>query len=348
MVKTGIIGCGKIAEVRHAPEYTENPNSSVVAYYDAFPERANALAAQFGGQVYGSIEELLQSGVDAVSVCVANADHASATIQALQAGKHVLCEKPMATTLADCEAMNAAAKASGKFLMVGQNQRLAKAHIKARELIEAGEIGRILSFRTTFGHPGPEAWTGARNSWFFDKKRAAFGAMADLGVHKTDLLHFLTGDVITEVEAQLATVDKTFPNGEPITVDDNAFCIYRMRGGATGTMHVSWTFYGQEDNSTVLYGTKGILRCYADLQYSLILEKPGGQTTRFELDQMTSNEEQTSGGRTNTGVVDAFVQSIVTGTPPAISGEEAIKAMRVIFAAETSAAAGRAIAVEQP
>lgn len=348
MVKVGIIGCGKISEVRHAPEYTENPNAEIVGYYDALPQRAQLLANMFGGQVYAGVEELLASDVDAVSVCVANTAHAAVAIQALQAGKHVLCEKPMATTLADCEAMNAAARASGKYLMIGHNQRLAQAHAKARELIEAGEIGRVLSFRTTFGHPGPEAWTGLANSWFFDKSKAAFGAMADLGVHKTDLLHFLCGDVITEVSALLSTLDKKFPDGEPITVDDNAFCLYRMRGGATGTMHVSWTFYGEEDNSTILYGTKGILRCYADPRYSLILERTGEPKQYFELDKMTSNEEQTSGARTSTGVIDAFVQSIVSNTPPAISGEEAIKAMRVIFAAEESAATGRVQQVAQP
>ncbi len=345
MIKIGIIGCGKIAEVRHAPEYNENPNSELVAYYDANRARAELLQGLFGGTVYDSVDALLASDVDAVSVCVANVAHAEITIAALEAGKHVLCEKPMATTLADCEAMNAAADKAGKYLMIAHNQRLARAHVKARALIEAGEIGDIISFRTVFGHPGPEGWTGKKDSWFFDKKKAAFGAMADLGVHKTDLLHFLCGDVIDEVSATITTLDKTFPDGSPITVDDNSFCIYRMRGGATGTMHVSWTFYGEEDNSTILYGTEGIMRCYADPTYSLIVEKPNGERTLYELDQMTSNKEQTTGGRTNTGVIDAFIESLVTDTAPAISGKEAIQSMRVIFAAEKSAETGETIKI---
>jgi len=346
MLKIGIIGCGKITEVRHAPEYDENPNCKIAGFYDFFPEKAQAMADQYGGRAYDSMEALLESDVDAVSVCVANDSHAAASIAALKAGKHVLCEKPMAVKLEDCVAMVKTAEAAGKILMIGQNQRFAKAHVAARKMIEEGKLGRILAFHTTFGHPGPEGWTGQKNSWFFDKKRAAFGALADLGVHKTDLMHYLLGERITRVSANFTTLDKKFPDGSPISVDDNAMCIYTTESGAVGTMHVSWTFYGQEDNSTRIYGTKGILRIYDDPQYSLIWEKTDGTVERVALDQMTSNKEQTSGGRTSTGVIDAFVDSVIAGKRPPIDGAEALKAMRVIFAAEKSAIEGRAMTVD--
>ena len=112
MLKIGIIGCGKITEVRHAPEYDENPNCEIAGYYDFFPEAAQALAKKYGGKVYDSMEALLESDVDAVSVCVANDSHASASIAALKAGKHVLCEKPMAVKLEDCVDMVRAQKAN--------------------------------------------------------------------------------------------------------------------------------------------------------------------------------------------------------------------------------------------
>ena len=347
MLKIGIIGCGKITEVRHAPEYAENPNCQLVAFFDVVPERAKALAEQYGGTAYDSIEALLASDVDAVSVCVANAYHAQASIQALKAGKHVLCEKPMATTPEDCEAMVAAAKAAGKFLMIGQNQRLAKAHVKAREIIESGEMGRVITFETHFAHPGPEGWTGVRDSWFFDKKVASFGVMADLGVHKTDLIHYLTGKKIVRTSAVLATLNKTFSDGRPITVDDNAYAIYTMEDGVVGTMHVSWTNYGNENNSTKMYMEGGVLRMYDDPKYSLIVEKRDGEVIPYELDLLTSNKEQTTGGRTSTGVIDAFVESIITNTPPAISGESAMHAMKVVFANEQSAQLGKAVDVQQ-
>lgn len=347
MLKIGIIGCGKITEVRHAPEYAENPNCQLAAFFDVVPERAKALAEQYGGTAYDSIEALLASDVDAVSVCVANAYHAQASIQALKAGKHVLCEKPMATTPEDCEAMVAAAKAAGKFLMIGQNQRLAKAHVKAREIIESGEMGKVITFETHFAHPGPEGWTGVRDSWFFDKKVASFGVMADLGVHKTDLIHYLTGKKIVRTSAVLATLNKTFSDGRPITVDDNAYAIYTMEDGVVGTMHVSWTNYGNENNSTKMYMEGGVLRMYDDPKYSLIVEKRDGEVIPYELDLLTSNKEQTTGGRTSTGVIDAFVESIVTNTPPAISGESAMHAMKVVFANEQSAQLGKAVDVQQ-
>jgi predicted dehydrogenase len=345
MLKVGIIGCGKITEVRHAPEYAENHDVELVAFYDIFPEKAQAMANKYGGKAYSTIDELLSSDIDAVSVCTANFDHASSTIKALKAGKHVLCEKPMATILTDCEAMLDEAEKAGKLLMLGHNQRFSKAHVKAREIIESGMLGKILAFRTTFGHPGPEGWTGQANSWFFDKAKSHFGAMADLGVHKTDLIHFLLGEPIVEVYARIGTLDKRYPDGTLINVDDNAFCLYTTASGAIGSMHVSWTFYGEEDNSTRIYGTKGILRLYDDPSCSLIFEKKNGEIQHIELDKLVSNKEQTSGGRVSTGVIDHFVDSILGRTTCRIDGREAFKAMRVVFAAEESARSGKTISL---
>lgn len=347
MLKIGIIGCGKIARVRHAPEYAENPNARLVAFYDDIPERAKLLADRYGGRACASAEALFETDLDAVSVCVANVHHADISIRALKAGMHVLCEKPMATTIEACEAMVAAARRYGKRLMIGHNQRFAPAHVKAREMIAAGEIGAVLSFLTTFGHSGPENWTGQADSWFFDRERAAFGALADLGIHKADLIHFLTGEQIVEVSALIGTLDKKFQDGTPITVEDNAACVMRLSGGAIGVHRVSWTFYGQEDNATRVYGTKGILRLYDDPDASLIVEKPDGRVQRFDLDHMATNQQQTDGDHRSTGVIDAFIDSIRKGAPSVAEGDEAIKAMRVVFAAAQSAREGRAVKVER-
>lgn len=346
MYKIGIIGCGKITEVRHAPEYAENPNCELVAFFDLNPARAQLMADTYGGQVCASIEQLLAMDLDAVSVCVANANHAQVSIQALEAGKHVLCEKPMAVTAQECEAMLEAEKRSGKMLMIGQSQRMSLAHQKARALLQGGEIGELVSFRLVFGHPGPEAWTGSKNSWFFNKKIARFGAMADLGVHKTDLLHYLTGQKVVSTSAVLTTADKKYPDGTPIDVDDNAYCIYTLANGVVGTMHVSWTFYGEEDNSTILYGTKGRMRIYNDPKYALIVEKTDGTSAYYILDAMTSNEDQTSGKRTNTGVIDAFIKSLETGEKLLASGEEGAAAMHVIFANELSSQERRVVDID--
>ena len=342
MLKIGLIGCGKITEVRHAPEYAENPNCQIIGFYDVRHEKAEELAKAYQAKAFQSVEELLASDVDAVSVCAANRYHAELSIQALKAGKHVLCEKPMAVTEEECEAMLKAAKESGKRLAIGLNQRLAKAHVKAREILQSKELGSLVGFETHFSHPGPEGWTGQANSWFYDKKEAQFGVMADLGVHKTDLLHYLTGQKIVKTSAILATVDKRYPDGSLIDVDDNAIMLYTLESGVVGTMSVSWTNYGQEDNSTKLYCQGGVIRMYDDPKYSLIVEKKDGTVVPYELDLLTSNKDQTSGGRTNTGVIDTFVDYVLHGGESALSAESAIHAMHVIFANQRSAKSEKA------
>jgi len=342
MINIGVIGCGKIAQVRHLPEYADNADCRIVALYDLNLERAKQLAKKYGAEACASYEELLaRKDIDAVSICTANASHAEITIAALKAGKHVLCGKPMATTIEECESMVNAAKESGRFLMIGHNQRLAKGHAMARRLIEDGAIGKILTFKTSFGHCGPETWTiDAKNNWFFDKNLAVFGALADLGIHKTDLIQFLTGEKVVEVTAYIGTLDKKDKNGSLIGVDDNAICIYRMSNGAVGTMTASWTYYGSEDNSTVLYGTEGIMYIYTNPDFSVIVEKRSGEKIYYSLDQIQTNDNQTK-----SGVIDLWIQCLKNNTPPEISGEDALYSMRAVFAALKSAMEGKTIKI---
>lgn len=347
MLRIGIIGCGMITEVRHAPEYAENAQCELVAWYDADLKRSQAMADLYGGKVCESVDELLAMQPDAVSVCVPTRMHAEVSIRALEAGCHVLCEKPMAVTIEDCERMLEASRRTGKMLMLGHNQRYNASHVEARRRLLSGELGRPLAFRTSFAHPGPEGWTGKANSWFIHKSQAAFGVLADLGIHKADLIHYLLDEPIVSVSAMLGTVDKTYPEGGFIDVEDNAMCICRTRSGVMGQMHVSWTNYGEEDNSTCIFTTKGLLRLYDDPEYSFIFERRGGETLRLQLDEMTTNKKQTAGGRQSTGVIDAFVESILTGQTGVADASECIKAMRVLFAAVQSAEEGRAVEIQQ-
>ena len=345
MFGIGIIGCGKIAQVRHIPEYAENKDAKLLGFYDINKERAAALAQQYGGTAYETVEELLANpDIAAVSVCAANFAHAELTIAALNAGKHVLCEKPMAITLAECEAMVEAAKKNGKFLMIGHNQRLAKAHAVARKLIVDGLIGDIVTFRTTFGHGGPETWSvdPGLNTWFFDKTRAAMGAMADLGIHKTDLIQFLTGQQVIRTTARVTTLDKKDANGNLISVDDNAICIYEMSGGAFGTMTASWTYYGAEDNSTVFYGTKGIMRIYDDPAISIKVILADGSKISYDVEAIQTNDNQTK-----SGVIDLWMESLVNDVAPEISGESALAAMRAVFASIQSSETGKAVDIPE-
>lgn len=345
MFGIGIIGCGKIAQVRHIPEYAGHQDAKLLGFYDINLERAGALAGQYGGTAYATVEELLANpDIQAVSICAANFAHAELTIAALNAGKHVLCEKPMAITLAECEAMVEAAKKNGKFLMIGHNQRLAKAHSVARKLIVDGLIGDIVTFRTTFGHGGPETWSvdPGLNTWFFDKTRAAMGAMADLGIHKTDLIHFLTGQQVVRTTARVTTLDKKDAAGNLISVDDNAVCIYEMSGGAFGTMTASWTYYGAEDNSTVLYGTKGIMRIYDDPAISIKVILADGSKISYDVEAIQTNDNQTK-----SGVIDLWMDCLVNGKAPEISGESALAAMRAVFASIQSSETGMTVEIPE-
>lgn len=342
-MQVGIIGCGKVAQIRHIPEYAAHPGVRIAGYYDFNAERAGELAKTYGGRVYESVDELLSSPeIQAVSVCTANSSHAEITIKALKAGKHVLCEKPMAISLEECEAMVRAAEENGCQLMIGQNQRFAKAHVRAKALLEEGLIGEVLTFKTTFGHGGPETWSvdAGTGNWFFDKKRAAMGAMADLGVHKTDLIQYLLGRKVTAVTARMTTLDKRDASGELVGVDDNAICIYEMEGGAMGTMTASWTYYGREDNSTILYGTKGIMKIYESPDYSIAVNLKNGETILYDIDRIQTNDNQTK-----SGIIDGFVDALTEGAPVPVSGKEVLDAMAAVFACQRSSMENRRVEV---
>lgn len=344
MVKVGVIGCGKIAITRHLPEYASNPDVEIAGVYDFNLERAKEVAEQYQTRAYESVEEMLNDPqIEAVSVCVRNSDHSKVTVDALRAGKHVLCEKPMAVSLDECKEMVKTAEKTGKKLMIGHNQRFNRTHMKAKELIKNGAIGKVLSFKTTFGHGGPETWTvDKKNVWFFDKRFSAFGAMADLGVHKTDLLIFLLETKVKKVTAVLKTLDKKDAEGNLINVDDNAICIYEMENGAVGTMTASWTYYGEEDNSTIIYGSEGILKIYDNPNYSIVRIGKDGTKIYYELDKMQTNDNQTK-----SGIIDSWVAAIKNDTVPEVNGKDALDAMKAIFAALESSESGQTVEITE-
>ncbi|WP_456364693.1 gfo/Idh/MocA family oxidoreductase [Priestia aryabhattai] len=326
-VKIGVIGCGSIAQHRHLPEYKMNEQVELVAVCDINTERANSVAQQYGVKAYANYEELLASGtVEAVSVCTPNYLHAPISVAALNSGVHVLCEKPMATSEEEAKAMIEAAKTNGKKLMIGHNQRFVASHQKARELIEKGEIGKIYSFRTAFGHGGPEGWSvDGKESWFFKKDEAFIGAMGDLGVHKTDMLRYILNEEIVEVGAFVESNAKDFAN-----VDDNAVCVLKTESGIIGTLAASWAYNGKEDNSTIVYGEKGILRLEDDPTYSLVAQYATGEVVNYELGKIQSNDE---GGQSNSHVIEQFVDAVAEDKESPVPGEEGLKSLAVILAA---------------
>jgi predicted dehydrogenase len=247
----------------------------------------------------------------------------------------------MATTMEDCRKMVDAAKQHGKKLMIGYYQTLTEAHVRAKQILDTGELGDILTFTTIFGHAGPEMWSADKGShtWFFKKDEAAFGAMADLGVHKLDLLQWLIGAEIDQVSAFVKTLDKKDETGNMIGVDDNSICLLGFKNGVIGTLAVSWTNYADERNSTVLNCTNGVMRIYEHPDYPIEVQFKNKEKVFYKIAGIHSNDSV----QPNTGVIDMFVDAILQDKEPEFSGEYSLKTMEAVFAALESAKTGKTI-----
>src|SRR3954465_5673017 len=158
-VKYGVIGCGAIAQRRHIPECIANPDSVLIGIAEFNQIRCDELGKQYGVKSFCDHKDLLKMGeIDAVVVSGPNALHAPQTIDALNAGKHVLCEKPMAISREEAKAMNEGGQKNNKYLMIGLNQRLMPPHVRAKEILQTGRRVSVLSFRTAFNHLCPARW----------------------------------------------------------------------------------------------------------------------------------------------------------------------------------------------
>ena len=187
-LKVGIVGAGAMGKT-HARHWARVPGATIVAVADLDAPKADALARIVGAAALGSLEELLALGCDALSVCTPTDTHRSLTELALAAGCHVLCEKPMALSAEDCDAMILAAERAGKLLSIGQVVRFFPEYANAKKLVESGAVGNPAAVRTRRGGGFP-GWS----EWFADPKRTG-GILFDLGVHEFDWLLWCFGPV---------------------------------------------------------------------------------------------------------------------------------------------------------
>jgi predicted dehydrogenase len=194
----GVIGCGRVAAERHLPALARLPEVRVAALSDLDRDRLRAVAAQYGvvgyHPDYGAL--LADPAVEAVAVCVPAAAHAEVVCAALAAGKHVLVEKPLALTLADCDRMIAAAAAARRTIMVGFNLRLHRLVQAARAAVRTGALGRVHLVRTTLSSTETPADGGWRR-----RRPEGGGTLLEKAIHHVDLWHFLLDDAVDEVTA---------------------------------------------------------------------------------------------------------------------------------------------------
>jgi predicted dehydrogenase len=322
-LRVAVIGCGTIARALHVPALLA-AGADVSVF--ASRSRASAQAAADeagGGEVHADWREAVaRPDVDAVVVCTPNVLHAPIAVAAAQAGKHVLVEKPFATTVADVDAMIAAAEAAGVVLMAAHNVRFAPPFPPMRDAIAAGRIGAVTSVRVAFCHSGPQRWA-PQATWFRMVESAGGGALMDLGVHVADTLRFVLADEFVEVTA---TVDA-------LPIDEDAVVGFRLASGAIGSVHVGWRSVPAADQSIVVHGTEGTLRW--DLDDGVVLDLP--DLSREPLPMAAEDD--------NPGA--AFVRAATGGGAPIPSAQDGRAAVAFVTAAYEAARTGSIQQVER-
>lgn len=338
-LRVGVIGNGQIAKIAHVPDLANCKHAEIVALCDLLPGKSKKLAERWSldAEIYTDYRKMLKKAdLDAVTVALPNYLHGPVTIAALKSGRHVFVEKPMASSSKEAQRMLDAAKKAKKLLMVDQSQRLFAVHIKAKEVLDSGIMGKVLLVNGTFGHSGPENWSPTAK-WFFKKKEARFGAMADLGVHKADFIRYATGKEIVEVSAYMGRLEKKRSD-----VEDNYVCCFKFSDGTMGTMCASWTVKGAQSSYTYFHCANGTLHVTDDPAKPLVahLVNPSG-TIEFKPPPPRANYPGAWGMDTGGG----FVRAVLGLEEPFCTGLEGKKSLEVILAAEKSALTGRSVKV---
>lgn len=338
-LRVAIIGTGSVAHL-HAEACLATPGVRLKAVVEVVPERARAFADRYRvPDVYADYRDVLKDpSIDAVIVCLPNYLHAPVAVAALEAGKHVLVEKPLATSAAEAAQVVAAQQATGRTLMVGLNNRFRPEVLLARQYAEAecGEVyyGRCGWFRRR-GIPG---W----GSWFTQKAKAGGGPLLDIGVHMLDMCLFLMG-YPEPVAATGATYAKFGPErrglggwgipeleGGVFDVEDLAVGQIRFANGATVQLEVSWALHTQDSNWVEVMGTRGGV-AIAGNKVQVYSERFG---------QPVDMAAAPSGERDRVALLKHFVQCCATGEEPLTSGRHGLILNRIFDAIYASAARG--------
>jgi len=251
IIRFGLVGVRGIAK-SHLMGIQQNVGTEAVAICDIHEEIAQRIAETYHvPSYYTDYDEMLKrDDIDAIIVCTPDAAHKDCVVKALHAGKHVLCEKPMALILDDCKEMIRAAKETGKLLMVGQVCRYAPGFVKAKEAVEAGEIGELFFVESEYAHD----YTGnvGQDGWRVDTEHLRHPIIGG-GCHAVDLLRWIAGNP-TETFA--------YANHKVLTdwpVDDSTVALLKFPNDVNGKVFTSIGCKRNYTMRTVLYGTKGTI-----------------------------------------------------------------------------------------
>lgn len=318
MVRWGLIGAGDIAEKRVAPALRDAPNSELVAVSRRRAGLAEDFARRFGiGRVHAGWEELVRDpAIDAVYVATPVDLHAPITVAAAEAGKHVLCEKPMALDVAECDRMILAAELHGVKLGVAYYRRLYPIVRRLRELLAAGTIGDpVVAQANAFErfNPPPDD----PRAWLLDRKRAGGGPMFDFGCHRIEVLLDLLGGA-ARVDGAIANVVYTRD------VEDTAVAVFRFESGPVATLTV--THAAEESQDTLdIFGTRG----------SVHIPRLSGSELRIVASGREVVEHHPAPANLHQPFIEQFVQAVLEDGTPAVDGRvgrEVNRALAAIYA----------------
>ena len=335
-LRLGVVGLGMGRG--HAEGYKSHPGAELVALCDLDENRLRSAAKQLKvGQTYTDLKSMLEQGdLDAVSIAVPNKLHAPLTIQALGAGLHVLCEKPMATNVKEAEGMQRAAAEAGKSLMINFSFRFTETSHMLKQQVDSGAIGDIY-----FGRSMWHRYRGMPGNWFADREISGGGPLIDLGVHRLDLALWLMG-YPEPVAVSGSTYDYIAREeqvgwGDTYTVEDLACGLIKFANGATLLLEASWALNIKERELmvTTLYGTRGnVEQRNVDGGYQLtgeVLSAENGNIFTKTLARRTAPTPS---------AYHEFVDSILENRPPLATGEEGVKVMKILEGIYKSAATG--------
>lgn len=342
-VGIGIVGAGHIAR-SHLRALAAHPTARAVAVYDVIPKPARATAEEFGiPHVCPDLTDLVNHpDVQAVIVSTPPDAHMQPTIAALEAAKHVLCEKPFALDPSEAEQMVAAAERNGKYLAVASGRRRCPAAARsAHELITSGRLGQVYHVRSSQfrvrGRPGIDILKDT--PWFLDRRRAGGGALIDIGVYDLDLMLWLLGN--PQVTNVLASTHQGI--GEPASaplvqdVEDHASVTFTCDNGASGVLEIGWSSNISGANAFLVLGTEAGLR-FGPLTYI----RPGTFLQNRAVEERVLRAED--GDTTGFGnVTTQFADAVRAGREPYTPARDALEVTRVIDAAYRSVASGTAI-----
>jgi predicted dehydrogenase len=318
----GLLGAGLIAGV-HAHAYRASPRVRLVAVADPVPDKADRIADQYDAKVVPDLEAMLDLGVDVVDVCTPPTAHADATVTALEAGRHVICEKPIARTLADARRVATAADAALGLLTIGHVSRFEPDHRAARDLVVTGEIGevRLLKHSTTSALPG---WTEA--GWLTDPATSG-GPLVDQAVHSFDYAGWVVGGRAVRVHCMA-----TDSGAGPAT-----YALTTVRYGNDAIAHVEcgWAHPPARGFKLTaeIVGTRGRLSWSYDHMMSGVLYPREGDPEWWDA----------LGDRGFTLELRTFFDAMRSGGPAPVPAREAMESLRIALAAEESARTGRTI-----